>query len=167
MPGESKTSPRALASALRMRKAFELRVSGLSYEAIGGELGVNHARAYQLVAKWLRRLLLEPAEEVRRLELERLDRAFAKVWEAAEANHDFSWVPHFLAIMDRRARLLGLDIRVKHPVELTGVHGEPLIPDAPSMTPDEAAVRLAQIFAHLAHQEGSSGEEPGGEPSVH
>lgn len=64
----------------------------------------------------LRATLQEPADELRSLELERLDRLLLGVWsQAAKGNQGA--VDRALKIMERRARLLGLDAPTKQALD--------------------------------------------------
>jgi len=56
----------------------------------------------------LRETLREPAEQVRALELERLDLMLVAVWPSALGG-DIAAQQQVLRLMDRRARYLGLD----------------------------------------------------------
>ena len=71
MACNNSTTP--LATARRVR-ALELRLQGRTYREIGAVLGCNPATAYRATQKALRLTLAEPAEELRTLELVRLDR---------------------------------------------------------------------------------------------
>lgn len=60
-------------------EALKLRAQGLTYEQIGARQGgVGKRTAHRRVMKALKRLVDEPAEEVLKLELERLDRALRR-----------------------------------------------------------------------------------------
>lgn len=61
----------------------------------------------------IRRTLREPAEEVRQLEVARLDRMMRSLWERV-LKGDAVAINACLSIMDRRARYLGLDTPQKH-----------------------------------------------------
>jgi hypothetical protein len=83
-------------------------------------------RANRIVTQELARLnkrRAEEATEVTRMELERIDALFAAVWPAASAG-DGPAVDRALAMMGRRAKLLGLDAPQKR--ELTGADGGPM-----------------------------------------
>ncbi len=101
------------AAAERRQQALELRKGGASYRAIAARLGVNEKTAWQDVQKALRALAaLEQAsaEEYRALELARLDNLQAAHWRMAMQGNIKS-TQIVLRIMERRARLLGLDIQ--------------------------------------------------------
>ena len=71
---ESKTSERRLEAIEKQRKALELRKAGVGYVAIAKQLGyAGPSSSFKAVNSALKRTLQEPADEVRRLELERLD----------------------------------------------------------------------------------------------
>ena len=106
---EPKTSARRVVATERQRQALELRKAGASYEQIKEKLGYrNKTSAYKAVTSALRKMLKEPAEEVRSLEAARLDALTVKLWHDALAGQQGA-VDRILRIMDRRAKLLGLD----------------------------------------------------------
>ncbi len=125
MGAGSKASQRRLTARERERKAMELRLAGATYAQIAQALGISQAGAHKAVMRALKRLnekLNEQAEQVRRLELERLDRMLLALWpQAQKGNHGA--VDRILRIMERRARLLGLD--APKSVDVTS-GGEPL-----------------------------------------
>lgn len=115
---ESKTSKRRLEAIETQRQALELRRSGMSYPAIAEQLGyAGPAGAFKAVESALQRTLQEPADEVRRIELDRLDFMLRKTWEWVE-NGEPKAIDRALRIMERRARYLGLDapqtVNVQH-----------------------------------------------------
>jgi Homeodomain-like domain-containing protein len=92
-------------SALRLRK------EGFTYDAIGDRLGISKQRAHQLVSEELTRLRTETpeaAEQVRQLELERLD-AMIRIITPQVKRGEIPAMQTVLKIMERRAKLLGLD----------------------------------------------------------
>lgn len=117
---ESKTSQRRLTATERQQQALELRRAGVGFQEIADEVGyASPSGAYKAVTTALKKTLQEPADEVRRLELERLDRLFRGVWEQATSG-DTSALDRALKIMNRRAELLGLDAPEKHDVTSGG-----------------------------------------------
>lgn len=106
---ESATSPRRLAAKEKQRRALELRRAGASYAQIGRVLGYRStASAHKAVEVALTMTLREPAEAVRQLELERLDEAQRAIWPRVRAG-DLEAIDRLCKLMDRRAKLLGLD----------------------------------------------------------
>jgi hypothetical protein len=115
--------------ALRRREALRLRAMGQKYAEIGEALGVSEATAWRDCTGELKRTrdeTGEAAEEVRVLELERLDIAtkgvMPKVLEGDERATDV-----MLRIQARRAKLLGLDSPDRQQVEVTGIDPRELL----------------------------------------
>lgn len=142
--GESKHSPRRIESVERQAMALEYRKMGLSYAQIADKLEMASAQAaWYCVEAALKRTLQDGADDVRKIELERLDAMFIPVYGNA-CRGDLMALNSALAIMTRRARLLGLDAPVKQ--EYSGKDGKDLV-----MTPTVIVI-------------GGPGEE--GEPEV-
>ena len=106
---ESLQSPRRLNAAERQRQALELRKAGATYEVIAQKLGYRGpSSAYGAIKSALHKTLQPPADEVRALEIERLDALLLALWpQARQGNHGA--IDRVLKVMERRARLLGLD----------------------------------------------------------
>jgi hypothetical protein len=86
-------------------------------------MGYSEVRAYQIVTAEVARLNNERSEvaaEVRRIDLERLDALLDGVWAPAQAG-DEKAIASVLAIMARRAKLLGLDAPVKQSVTVSAM----------------------------------------------
>jgi hypothetical protein len=113
---------RAVAAERRI-KALELRKAGVSYRKIGAALGVSHTQAYNDVMLSLRHLAKKQdgiAEELRVLEDQRLDDMLTPMMTQARRGNQGA-VDRVLRIMDRRARLWGLDAPQKiAPTDPTG-----------------------------------------------
>ncbi|WP_055477608.1 sigma factor-like helix-turn-helix DNA-binding protein [Sphaerimonospora mesophila] len=126
-------------TAVRDAEACRLRARGLSYEQIAEQLGVSRSNAYLAVQRAIADIVREPAEEVRQLELVRLDEMHRAALGVLEATHYVvdkgkvvMWdgqpliddgpvlaaVDRMLKIQARRAALLGLDAEKK--VSLSG-----------------------------------------------
>ena len=123
---ESKTSKRISRGREREEEALKLRLGGLTYRVIGERMGISESGAYKAVIRALKRLnerIAEKAEEVRRMELERLDKMLRGLWPAALRGHQGA-IDRVLRIMQRRAMYLGLDAPKALDVT-TG--GEPLV----------------------------------------
>jgi len=112
MPGESKTSKRRLKARERWLAALELRKRGLTFDAIAKELGyAGESAAYKAVMSALGEANREPVEEFRELEAQRLDQMQEKISDKVGPDKDDGLlvIDRVLRIMDRRAKLLGLD----------------------------------------------------------
>ena len=97
-------------AAERARRALDLRKAGATYDAIARACGfANRNGAYQAIQRELARTLQEPADDLRRLEAERLNDLYRAMAPKALGGDTWS-VDRCLAIMARRAALLGLDM---------------------------------------------------------
>lgn len=91
---------------------LRLRRDGWSYRAIGEHFAITHSSVYERVQKALHDTVAESADEVRTLELERLDKMQARLEAKIEAG-DMKAIATALSIMDRRAKYLGIDAPAK------------------------------------------------------
>jgi hypothetical protein len=138
---ESKTSERRLRAIERQRQALELRKGGASFPEIAKALGYSGpAGAYQAVMSALRRTLKEPAEEVRTLEVARLDAMLLALWTQVKQGNQGA-IDKALKVEERRAKLLGLDAPAK--VAPTDPSGEE---QYEGLTDDELVRRLMAIL---------------------
>jgi hypothetical protein len=113
------------AAAVRRQKALDLRTAGARYRQIGAQLGVSYQTAYrdvQVALGEIATLQAGKAEKLRELELERCDKLTLALSPKARAGDEKS-VRAVLAVMDRRAKLLGLDAPTK--LEHAGANGSP------------------------------------------
>lgn len=79
---------RSIDTAQRDADAARLRARGLTYEQIANELGyADRKNAYNAVERALRATVEEPAAEVRKLELERLDHLWQAALKVLETDH--------------------------------------------------------------------------------
>jgi len=119
----------------RQKEALSLRLVGLSYDAIAERLGfANRSGAFRAVQAALKKTLQEPADELRTLELERLDSMLLPMMAQAKKGNQGA-VDRVLRIMERRAKLLGLDAPTKQ--EITGSDGGPVVIAIGGIDPDE------------------------------
>lgn len=115
----------AAATLERDRKVFQLRLAGVSPRRIADELGCSGEQ----VEASLLRMTGTPTASLRQrtmlMELERLD-ALQKAHYAAAVQGGTSATVCVLKIMERRARLLGLDAptRTDNPLGDGGAHSE-------------------------------------------
>lgn len=114
--GPQRTNARALNARQRELKALEMRMAGQPYSRIAAALGYRgRSSAYTAVMRVLERREQEPAERVRLLELQRLERLLLTYWQRAtrQRTPDINAAKLCLDILARRARMLGLDAPVK------------------------------------------------------
>lgn len=114
-PGRSKTSPAAIETAQRHAKWLELKVAGKSFEAIAKLYGVTDSTVHEAVTRRLRETIKTPADELRTLELARLDAQLERLLKAIEDSKGLNAAAEslFLKESERRAKLLGLDAPAK------------------------------------------------------
>ncbi|WP_298421025.1 hypothetical protein [Rhodoblastus sp.] len=121
---KKKSKDRGAAKALRRETApscadrdlaiLNMRLLGLTFPEIARKLpemgfrAVGVSRVHAIVAKSLRSCRDQPARELRQLELLRLDQLQAAHYPAAMGGAAAA-ATRVLSIMDRRAKLLGLD----------------------------------------------------------
>jgi len=106
-----KTSSRKITAAERRVKATHLRKAGATYQEIGDALGVTPQAAYKMVSRAISindKKTSENVEEMRELELQRLDKLFFLMYQKAMAG-TMGAVDRCIKIMERRAKLQGLD----------------------------------------------------------
>ena len=97
---------------------------GYNFAQIAEVLGYKGAQgAHFAVQSALTRIIREPAEAVLQLELERLDAMFSKPYQSAIAG-DLMALNSCLAIMQRKAKYLGLDMAVKVDATVANKSGE-------------------------------------------
>jgi hypothetical protein len=128
----------------RAARAFALRKAGLSYRDIGIELGVNHVTVYKDVQASIKQFLDEAREhhtQIMAIEAARLDDLQRVMWEQA-AMGDRRAIETVLKIMERRAKLLGLDT----PVATKQVNVT-LTPDELATMSDDELRRMLEQFS--------------------
>jgi hypothetical protein len=90
-------------------KIIELRRAGATWQRIAEQTGfAGPSGAFQAYQRAAKRFVRPNLEELRDIELDRLDRLQMGVWAKA-LNGDIRALDSVLRIIDRRARLLGLD----------------------------------------------------------
>ena len=139
---ESITSKRHVKARQREEAAMRLRLSGTTYKDIGDELGISMQAAYKAVKRVMDRTTQhanEDGDELRRLEVARLDKMLAAMWPNVLAG-SYGAVDRCLKTSERRARLLGLDAPTRQDVTSGGekIKGYAIIsPDDWDAKPDE------------------------------
>ena len=88
-----------------------MRVAGKTYLQIGDALGITEDAARVCIKRRMDKLEAigdEDAQELRRLECERIDAMLAGLWQAAESG-DTAAVATVIKLQQRKAEMLGLD----------------------------------------------------------
>jgi hypothetical protein len=131
-------------------KVLELRRAGLTWQRIAEEVGyADHTGAYAAYKRALKRTQQQPADELRFAELDRIDRLQLALWPKAMKGDNAS-VNTIVRLMERRARLLGLDTPIK-------VQNEVMVLDGGDL--DERVRQFAYLIAEariaaLGHSDG-------------
>lgn len=95
-------------ATLKRTRAVELAAQGKSFTEIAQAVGYSHrGSAHRAVYKALEQRQIDAVDELRTLELARLDRLHRAAWELAVTG-DLAAIETVLRIMDQRDRLLGL-----------------------------------------------------------
>lgn len=102
------SSPRRVKSRERMTRALNLRASGATYQAIADDLDITAPSAHALVQKALHEIPAEAVDELRRVELGRLDQMLLGIWTEATSGN-LNAIDRAVKLMERRAKLAGLD----------------------------------------------------------
>lgn len=139
-----KTNPTRLNVRERELEALEMRMAGQPYSAIAKALGWrNRSSAYEAVMRVLDRREQEPAERVRSMELQRLERLLQAYWKRAIRKRapDINAAKLVLDILTRRARMLGLDAPVR--VDITDLVRE--IALAAGLDPESMVMEARQV----------------------
>lgn len=89
-------------------RVLELRLAGLSFQKLADELGIQKRSAVRAYSRALKEITLEPATDVIKLELERLDAIIYAQWDNVIAG-DVAAARIVIVAMERRAKYLGLD----------------------------------------------------------
>ena len=131
MAWKNKTAPVNLRAREKAHAALTLRLAGNSFDAIAAEVGyASRSGAYAAVRTLLQAQMAdasESADELRKIELDRLDVMAAALWPKVKKG-DNAAIDRYLRLQDRRAKYLGLDAPTKQ--ELTGKDGEAIRIDA-------------------------------------
>ncbi len=93
----------------RQRQALELRKAGATYQQIADQLGFKHASsAGKSVKKAIDNLGTEEAEDLRIIEVARLNHLMLAIWDRCQAG-DLKAIDRALRIQQRLSDLMGLD----------------------------------------------------------
>jgi hypothetical protein len=152
MANSAKRDLRKADMAERRRKALELRKAGANYEQIATQLKYgNKGNAWRDVRDAIRDIYREPAQDVLRIELQRLDVMLLGLWSKAKAG-DTQAIDRVLRIQERRSAYEGLDapklLKIELERELSG-HLEKL---KAGLSPDV----YEQVLGVLAGEHGAA-----------
>lgn len=129
-------------TALRYREALEARAAGAEFYQIAELLGITEDSARRLVKRALDATLREPADDVRKLELKRLD-MYLQVYHAKAMDGHGPSLDRCLAIMERRARIEGIDAPIE--VDYASIRSQFFQPLAEILPPEQMAEVLMKF----------------------
>lgn len=159
----------AMTEGAQRKRAVELRLTGATYQQIADELGI----AYQTAVNTVNRALADAVEadkdkleELRQLEIDRLDRLWAtyfpratqeEVWQEGRIikQPNMAAANFCLKIAKRRAELVGLDKEQKTTLNVGSINvtGDQLAQVVAMTSDPEAARALERLAALWAHGE--------------
>ena len=103
-----KDTNKALELQHMKKEALQLRLEGKTYTEIAERMGKSVSTVHGYVADSLAEVTKEDAQQLRDVEAARLDALQHAIWDKAIGG-DLSAMDRVIKIIDRRARLLGLD----------------------------------------------------------
>jgi hypothetical protein len=120
-PGKDNTSAEATATRERHAEWIEMRRKGFTYQQIADKHGVVPSSVHAAVQSYLKAVVEEPAAELRKLELERLDGLLRELQVRIESpnttelgtDDKLKAIEVTLKLGDQRAKLLGLNAPTK------------------------------------------------------
>lgn len=109
-PGQiSPAKARSIDRNRKLRDALELRKAGVPYATIAERLGWNSPQAaHKAVQKAMKQMVQDSVEEVKQIELERLNHLFMLAWAKAQ-NGDLRAIETAVRINERISAMRGLD----------------------------------------------------------
>ena len=123
---KSKKTPskRQMTMLRKETESFTLRMAGASYQQIADQVGyADPSGAYRAFNRALNRIIMEEPDEMRLLELSRLDRIQIEIYRNATQGQ-LGAVDRYLKIAERRAKLMGIDAAER--IEHGGIGGGPI-----------------------------------------
>jgi hypothetical protein len=155
----SKAGPDKCRKAKTTSRALSLRIKGMSYEQIASTVGCSVSKAYNDVKSALEKIeaeCAEKAEEVRRIELTRIDSWLKALQPGIDAGEPRP-IETALRLSERRSKLLGLDAPSKQ--EVSG-------PDGGAIPIEDARNLLAARLAAVAEKPEPSATEADSDDSA-
>ena len=139
-------------------KCLQLRAQGYTYRQIAAQLGYrDHSAVIQIIQREIVRLPRVEAREVRRIDCEQLDEMAAAFLPKAINEQNENAAAIVLKVMERKAKLLGLDAPSK--VAQTDSEGRDVASYAP--TQQLLAVLAAKANVQIVHNGNGNGHTNG------
>lgn len=153
MAASNSTAAKKALAIQRQQSALELRRAGKDFREIARTLNCSKSQAQRDVARALeeaRAAVLSDATDLKAEDLDRLNALLTTLWVK---KNELGAIDRILAVMQRRAKLMGLDAPVK--LAHAGPHGGPIAVrndgiDLDQLTDDELTQYEALVRATLA-----------------
>lgn len=100
----------------RAQQVFDLLNSGMSYRAVANQLGISLATVQRDIAKYEAEEISPKADELRKRQLAQVQAGKRAVWKRYTEGDDKA-VTSMIRLMEREAKLLGLDSATAYKVE--------------------------------------------------
>lgn len=140
-----------IAQAEKEARIIELRRTGATWEFIAKVTGyANASGAYKAYQRALGKIVQPKIDELRAVEVDRLDRLQFAIWERAK-DGDIKAIDAVLRILDRRTRILGLDAPTKIQAEIVTYDGSIL---------EEHTQRIIDLVRSTRVTESDMGSDP-------
>jgi DNA-binding transcriptional regulator LsrR (DeoR family) len=152
MAAHNRTSARTARTLHLQIQALELRRLGFGYREIAAHLGIGRTRAHQLVTHAMeesRAQVAEAVDAIKALEISRLDGMLRGLWPNARKG-GLGAVDRVLKIMERRAKLLGLDAPVR--ISATNKDGDQDADPTRYIVPVPAGMALEEWVQEYGHK---------------
>lgn len=125
-PRPDRVTPQVLQ---REAEVLRLRRQGLTWDMIADKVGYSNASgAHTAYKSALKRIIYSEVIEIRNVEQDRLDIAQSAIWPDV-LQGDLPAINTLIKIMDRRAKLLGLDMPIRVQQEVTVWNGDGQLDD--------------------------------------
>ncbi len=120
--GMAKQTQQRILAREKQRRAMEMRKAGATYQIIADQVGyADQSGARKAVERAMKETLQEPAEELRTMQIERLNHMLLTLWPGVQAG-DTRSIDTSLRIMDKLDRLMGTEAPVNQQVDVNVNH---------------------------------------------
>lgn len=100
----------------RDAEIWDLRVRGYTLREIGQKVGLTHGAVSKALQRGFERYEYPKVEEARKLMLDQIDKVVASLEKRIDAGDDKA-IQNWFRAMERKTKLLGLDVPIKHEVQ--------------------------------------------------
>ena len=115
-----RSQEKKLAALEKRKQALQLAIAGVDYQTIADRVGYNSRQAaHAAVKSALVETLRPPSDELRQMQLTRLDEMIKYLWSQVSKGN-YNAVDRIIKIEERRAKLLGLDAPTKTDLTTNG-----------------------------------------------